>query len=135
MRSSRLNLILGIVWCGLWIYRAVVQLGSNGQWPLALTELAVVLPLGIGAVLDGIIHGMKPGVSFLNRPHWTISDYLFFTTGAMGLLLVASSPWLPWAERDLVLMGVLGVAVGGVHYYRRRNLMERAREIEGTGKP
>ena len=134
MRSSLFNLILGVVWLGLWLYRAFFVLIPDGQVPMALIELAIVCPLGLGGVLDWLLYGRRGGKSFIHRPAWTPSDFLFFATGALGSLALLLSPFFRWIKSDLALMGGVALAVGVVHYFRRRIYMSKAR-AEGSQEP
>jgi hypothetical protein len=133
MRSSLLNLALGIVRSGLWLYRALFILRPDGLFGVALTELAIVLPLGIGGILDWVQNGRRGGKAFVYQADWSICDFFFFATGALGALVLLLSPFLGWVEGELALMGALAGAVGAVHYVRRRVYMAKARAERSSG--
>jgi hypothetical protein len=126
-------LTLGILWNGLWLYRAIFVLRPEGLYGVALIELAIALPLGIGGILDWVKNGRRGGKSFVLRADWSICDYFFFTTGALGILVLVLSPFLTWVEGELALMGGLAGAVSGVHYVRRRVYMAQARAERSPG--
>ena len=133
MRSSLLNLIVGIVWSGLWLYRAFFVLVPDGGLPVALVELAITLPLGIGGILDGVLHGRRGDKAFVLLPDWTSSDVLFFATGGVGLVVFVLSLFLPWIDRDLALMGAVATGVSVAHYVRRKIYMSQARSAGDPG--
>lgn len=118
MRSSKANLILGILWSGLWIYH-FFQLLSEGRGLEAIWELVIVLPIGAALIMDWILFRGSEAGNFLEQKGWNLPDYLFFLTGVNGVLAFFFVILFAGGLRDIGIMGGIALLISVMHYMRR----------------
>ncbi len=118
MRSSQANLILGILWSGLWIYHFFLLL-SRGRGLEAVWELFIVLPIGAALIVDWVMFRGSETGNFLEQKGWNLPDYLFFLTGLNGVLAFLFVILFASGLRDIGIMGGIALLISLMHYMRR----------------
>ena len=120
MRSSILNLFIGIVWIPLWIYHGFNSYLLKGLYTIGILELFIVLPIGFALIYDWFAFGRLKKPNFLEQPLWSIPDYAFFLTGVFGVFAIIASIFLTFEKSETFVMGFMGIAIAFIHFIRRR---------------
>jgi len=124
VKSSLLNLIVGIIWIPLWIYHGFNFYLLKGFLIIGVLELLIVLPIGFALVYDWFAYGIHKKPNFLDQPLWNIPDYAFFITGIFGSASMFIALFLKFERNETFVMGLLGATIAFLHFLRRKIRIE-----------
>lgn len=119
------NLILGVLWVLLWLGKLIFFQFPHRSYLEGSLEFLIASPLGIAFIYDWIAFERKKLPNFLEQTHWNFSDYSFFCTGGIGFLALLFYTLSPRGTIELKTMGFIGLAIGVIHWVRRRFRMEK----------
>ncbi len=124
MGISLWSLVVGLIWLILWVGRFfIIHIPRHAYLEGAL-EFMITTPLGFAFIYDWLVFKRKKRPGFLEQDHWNFADYLFFITGVSGFFTLLIYSIIGGSTIEHKTMGVIGIAIGIIHWTRRRIRMQ-----------
>ena len=126
MRNGIGWFFVGLLWFLLWTGRLLIFHLPNSHFVEGSLEYMITAPIGFAFMYDWFAFRRKNLPDFLVQPKWNLSDFSFFLTGGAGVITLFYYE-LTGGCAELKTMGIVGIAIGLIHWVRR---YYRMKEVE-----